>query len=105
DLARQECSSRLRPKSTEGAAEVRAAIRASRRSTRTKEAAVPNLKIARWAFLFQSVPTASVNRAAGRPRIKLNRSKCRFVVRNILLQQRHQRLGLLRAQINALKVT
>ena len=47
-----------------------------------------------------------MNRAGSRSaRIKLDLPKRALVIRNILLQDREQRLGLLRAQINALKIS
>jgi hypothetical protein len=47
-----------------------------------------------------------VHRSRSRhPRIQLYLSKRAFISRNVLLQNRHQRFGLLWAQINALKVS
>ena len=47
-----------------------------------------------------------VHRAGcGTSRIKLDLAECAFVVRHILVQDRRERLGLLRAQINSLKVS
>ena len=45
-----------------------------------------------------------MNRTAGGARIELDLAEGGFVVRNVLLEQRHERLGLLRAQINSLEV-
>ena len=47
---------------------------------------------------------ALLDGAGGAVRLQLNLSECRLVLRDILRQDVQQRLGLLRAQINALKV-
>src|SRR5437868_10165357 len=97
DPARPECNSRLHPRSKEAAAAGREAVSASQKSARTKEAAATNWKIASQAVRPPRVPVASVDGAAGRPRIKLDRPERGLIVRNILLEQCHQRLRLLRA--------
>src|SRR6266567_1892058 len=53
-----------------------------------------------------SVARVLVHRAGrGHSRIKLDLAKGAFVVGDILVQNRSQRLGLLRAQVNALKIS
>jgi hypothetical protein len=46
----------------------------------------------------------SVNGSAGGTRIELDLAEGGFVVDHVLLQQRHESFGLLRAQINSLKI-
>src|ERR1039457_6377963 len=45
-----------------------------------------------------------VNRSTRSARIEFDLAKCGFVIRHVLLQERHQRLRLLRTQINPLKI-
>src|SRR5439155_14404384 len=52
------------------------------------------------------VARASVYWACGSDsRIELDLAKCAFVIGDVLLQDRGQRFGLLRAQVNALKIS
>src|SRR5208337_1370423 len=111
--ARRERSSRLHPRSMEAAEGARAEASIRQRTARREETALPmrnmlvEISFSDWSSPPGAQPllhSPSVNGSAGGAWIKLDLAERDLVVRHVLLQERHKRLGLLRAQINALKV-
>jgi len=113
-----EHNSRLHPKNKAGAEAAHAAASTPRRRARIAEAAGPMRKMQEEILFFGdaapatepsmhriAVQPASVNRSNRSARIKLDLAERRLVVSHVLLQERHERLGLLRAKINPLEVS
>ncbi len=98
DRARRECSIRLHPKSREAAAMERGRQPAAPQITQIAQPISP-------IRVVSERPAVSVYRATGGyTGIELDFAECAFVIGNILLQNCRQRFGLLRAQINSLKI-
>src|SRR6202140_2925213 len=107
--ARPECNNRPHPKNKEDEEADHAEASIRQRTARTEETAAPMRRMP-VEILFSdrsALPAAQalVNGSAWGARFKFDLAERSLVVRHVLLQERHERLGLLRAQINPLKVS
>ncbi len=120
DRARPEHNSPLHPRNKEGAEAARAKHQSGEEKREHKKLLRP-CRGCRWRFCYRigmpprravyrtlyrtSANGASVNGPIWDAGIKFDLAERSLVIRHVLLQERHERLGLLRAEINSLKVS